>query len=104
MDKVTNRMKECNLEIHPDKSKIIYCRSENFNERYENESFDFLGYTFRSRCCKDREGQYFTGFTSAVGKEAGNRFPNKIRETIVNMNTTSIETLAEELNPIIRGG
>lgn len=103
MDKLSRRMKECGLEIHPDKSRIVYCRSDNFNEHYENESFDFLGYAFRSRCCKNHLGQYFTGFTPAVGKEAGKSFRRKIRETITNANTTSITALAEKLDPIIRG-
>ena len=103
MDSLSKRMKDCDLEIHPDKSRIVYCRSENFNGRYKNEAFDFLGYTFRSRCCKNQMGEYFIGFTPAVSKEAGKSFRNKIRETIMNTNTTSIETLAEVLNPIIRG-
>ncbi|OBR90736.1 MULTISPECIES: group II intron reverse transcriptase/maturase [Clostridium] len=103
MDSLSKRMKECELEIHPDKTRIVYCRSENFNEHYRNESFNFLGYTFRSRCCKSRTGEYFTGFTPAVGKEAGKSFRNKIREAIINANTTSIEILSEILNPIIRG-
>jgi group II intron reverse transcriptase/maturase len=103
VDRLSRRMKECNLEIHPDKSRIVYCRSGNFREHYKNESFDFLGYTFRSRCCKSRTGQYFTGFTPAVGKEAGKKFRSKIRKTIVRTGTTSIKILAEVLNPIIRG-
>jgi Retron-type reverse transcriptase len=103
MDSLSKRMKECDLEIHPDKSRIVYCKSENFNEHYKNESFDFLGYTFRSRCCKSQKGQYFMGFTPAVSKEAGKSFRNKLRETIRNNSTTSIETLSKVLNPIIRG-
>jgi RNA-directed DNA polymerase len=47
--KLRTRLKECKLEIHPEKTHIVYCRSDRFWERHENESFDFLGYTFRRR-------------------------------------------------------
>lgn len=103
MDSLSKRMNKCGLEIHPEKSRIVYCRSDNFKGHYKNESFDFLGYTFRSRCCKNNLGQCFTGFTPAVGKEAGKSFRRKIREVITTVNTTSIVALAEKLNPIIRG-
>ncbi len=53
------RLKECKLEIHPDKTRIVYCRSDKFNGRYEHGSFDFLGYTFKRRYVKSRYRNFF---------------------------------------------
>lgn len=103
LNMLKKRMNECGLEIHPEKSKIVYCRSTRFDKHHENERFEFLGYSFRSRLCKSKDGHYFMGFTPAVSKEAGNHFRDKIRNAIKLANTSSIETLAVLLNPIIRG-
>lgn len=103
MDRLKARMRECGLEIHPEKSRIIYCRSDNFSERYENESFDFLGYTFRTRYVKSKDGSFFKAFTPAVSKTAAKSFRDKIREAYRNNGTVSLKKLAEITNPIIRG-
>lgn len=103
MDMVKKRMYDCGLEIHPVKSRIVYCKSENNNLNYENTSFDFLGYTFRPRMIKSRQGIYFMGFTPAVSNSAGKNFRTKVRETIQKSNTTDIVALANVLNPVIRG-
>lgn len=103
MDKLKARMKECNLEIHPEKSRIVYCRSGNFSNTYENESFDFLGYTFRTRSAKSKDGKYFSAFTPAVSKNSSKSFREKIRNGVRNNRTLSLKKLAELMNPIIRG-
>lgn len=100
MKELTKRMKDCSLEIHPEKSKIVYCKNDRSNEE---SSFEFLGYSFRNRLCKNRYGVYFTGFTPAVGKSAAKSFRNKIKLAIKEANTTSLICLSENLNPIIRG-
>jgi len=43
------RFGECGLELHPEKTKIVYCRDEDRRGKYPVMQFDFLGYTFRSR-------------------------------------------------------
>ena len=57
MKRITDRFRECGLEIHPDKSSIVYCQDRNRREQYQRISFDFLGYTFRPRRCVDRSRQ-----------------------------------------------
>ena len=51
---LNKRMAECRLELHPDKTKIVYCRSDVNPGHYEHESFDFLGYTFRRAYCEEQ--------------------------------------------------
>jgi len=74
LKKLTERMKECKLKIHPEKTRIIYCKDVNRKEEHDNTSFDFLGYTFRTQVSRNRNGQYFASFTPAVSKKARKAF------------------------------
>ena len=103
VEKLRKRMQECKLEIHPSKTRIVYCRSDRFQEKHENESFDFLGYTFRRRWTKSKQGNFFNGFSPAVSKSAGKQFRDKIRDIRTNNKMVSLEWLAKLMNPIIRG-
>lgn len=103
LGKLKERMLKCKLEIHPEKTRIVYCRSDKNTERHEHESFDFLGYTFRRRLVKSKYGNFFNAFTPAVSKEASQKFRDRIREIRRNNKIVSIEKLAEEMNPVIRG-
>lgn len=101
--KLDKRMAECRLELHPQKTKIVYCRSDVNPEHHEHESFDFLGYTFRRRIVKSKHGNFFNGFTPAVSKEASQHLRDSIREIRRNHKTASLEELAEQMNPVLRG-
>lgn len=103
LETLKKRMLECGLEIHPEKTKIVYCRSDQFNERYENESFDFLGYTFRRRLAKSRYGNFFHTFSPAVSKSSAKSFRDKIRMIRRGCKTLSLEEYAEKITPIVRG-
>lgn len=56
------RFNQCGLELHPDKTNIVYCKDSKRRKEYHNTSFDFLGYTFQSRESRNRQGKYFVGF------------------------------------------
>lgn len=104
LKEMARRMQTCKLEIHPEKTKIVYCRSDKYNSRrHENEAFTFLGYTFRRRYMRNRKGEYFNGFSPAVSQEAGQELRDKIREIRLQNKTCTIEELADLINPIIRG-
>ncbi len=103
LDKLKERLLACKLEIHPEKTRIVYCRSDRYPERHEHESFDFLGYTFRRRSAKSKYGNLFNGFTPAVSKSAGQHFRDRIREIRKRNRNFTLEELAEVMNPIIRG-
>lgn len=60
------RMGEVGLRLHPDKTKVVYCKDDNRRGDYSGPvSFDFLGFTFRARSVKGRHGR-FTGFSPAI--------------------------------------
>jgi RNA-directed DNA polymerase len=103
LEKLRGRLKECKLELHPEKTRIVYCRCDKFQGRHENESFDFLGYTFRRRWVKSKQGKFFYGFTPAVSKSAGQQFRDKIRDIRMANKMASLERLADIMNPVIRG-
>jgi len=65
---LNTRMAECRLELHPDKTKIVYYRSDVNPEHYEHESFDFLGYTFRRRIVKSKHGNFFNALLQQSAK------------------------------------
>ncbi len=65
------RLEECKLEMHPEKTKIVYCKDRNRRGEYENTQLDFLGYTFRPRLVRNSiMGDRFVGFTPAVSPKA----------------------------------
>lgn len=102
-DRLIKQMRCVGLKIHPEKSKIVFCQRDNEPLEADSNSFTFLGYSFRPRKVKSKEGRYFMGFTPAVSKEAGKSFREKIRNAIKEAKTTDIVLLSQKLNPIIRG-
>ena len=57
LEAVRQRLKECRLELHPEKTKIVYCQDDDRKGQHEHIKFDFLGYTFRPRRAKNRPGE-----------------------------------------------
>jgi len=103
LQELSDRLKKCGLEIHPEKSRIVYCKSDKFKGDHENTSFDFLGYTFRTRSARNKQGVFFNTFTPAVSKDSAKAFREKIRALVKGTHNISLEKLAELLNPVIRG-
>jgi RNA-directed DNA polymerase len=101
---ITARLKECGLELHPEKTKIVYCKDDDRRRTYPNEKFDFLGYTFRPRRSKNRKGKYFIDFSPAVSDKAVRAIRQEIRRWKLHMRSDeSIEELARIYNPKVRG-
>jgi RNA-directed DNA polymerase len=98
------RLQECGLELHPEKTKIVYCKDGNRRRTYPNEKFDFLGYTFRPRRSKNRQGKFFISFSPAVSDKAVKAIREEIRSWNLHLRSDkSIEDLSRMFNPIIRG-
>jgi len=104
-DALNARMTECRLELHPTKTKIVYCRDNRRKGNYENVAFDFLGYCFRPRSVKGPVSQrLFCGYTPAVSKPALNTMRSTIRNMKLRRRTqVTLDDIARELNPITRG-
>ena len=98
------RFKECGLELHPEKTKIVYCKDDRRRGDYPMTSFDFLGFTFRPRRSKTRKGILFIGFSAAVSNKAGKAMRQKARKWKIHRRSDkSLEDLSRMLGPTIRG-
>lgn len=99
------RFKECGLELHPDKTKIVYCKDESRKRKYPNTEFDFLGYGFRRRRVKNSKcNRLFLGFTPAVSRVAAKSMRAKTRDRKFYRRTDlSLNEIAKQFNPVLRG-
>ena len=103
-EKIRKRLEECKLELHPEKTKIVYCKDANRKYNNKNTEFDFLGFTFRQRTCRNSEGVIFMRFQPAISRKACKRIKESIRELkIRNWATRTIEDISEALNARLRG-
>jgi RNA-directed DNA polymerase len=104
LDSIRRRLARCRLELHPVKTKIVYCKDDDRRGRYPNEKFDFLGYTFRPRRSKSKWGKYFISFTPAVSKNEAKRMRQEMRHWRINLRSDkAIDDLARMWNPVLRG-
>jgi group II intron reverse transcriptase/maturase len=99
------RLAECHLEMHPTKTKIVYCKDKRRKGRYPNVKFDFLGYCFRPRLVRHfRDNSLFCGFNPAVSSSAMKAMRSAIRELKLRHRTQlSLQDIARQLNPLLRG-
>jgi len=98
------RMKTCKLELHPQKTKIVYCKDKDRINEYSNVEFDFLGYTFKGVFIKCRTGKMGINFIASASKKANKLFRAKIKALEIHKKTGSkIDMIAELISPIIRG-
>jgi RNA-directed DNA polymerase len=99
------RMQKCGLELHPEKTKIVYCRDHRRQENYPTVKFDFLGYSFQPRSAKSkRTGNLFLGYDCAISIKSKKRIAEKMRELdIKHLSHKSIVGVAQHLEPYIRG-
>lgn len=100
------RLAECGLEMHSEKTKIVYCKSGKQKEKYLENQFDFLGYCFKRRQARnEKTGEIFDSFLPAMSPKAFKAIKRTIREkwklfTKVHL---SLQEIADEINPRIRG-
>jgi len=102
---IRNRLLSCGLELHPEKTRIVYCQDDDRPGKHEHIKFDFLGYTFRPRRAKNRWGKYFVSFLPAISTKAANAIRATIRSWRLGAtrNNQSLEDIARFVNPYVRG-
>ena len=100
---LADRLGSVGLELHPDKTKVVYCKDANRRGNSEHTIFDFLGYTFRGRRAEGRRG-FFMSFSPAMSAKAKKAKSKQIREwRLIRRSGTDLSDLAEEINPQVRG-
>jgi len=102
---VKKRLQRCRLDVHPQKTKIVYCKDANRLGSGAHEKFDFLGFTFRPRSAKNRRGALFVSFGPAISDAAA----TEIRRTMYRgwrlrtRTDKNLDDLANMFNPKLRG-
>jgi RNA-directed DNA polymerase len=98
------RLKDCGLELHPDKTRVVYCKDSDRPGDYPEIQFDFLGYTFRPRRIVSRNGTIRTGFTPAVSRAALKAMRRTLRESgVFRYSHLDLQALADWTAPRLRG-
>lgn len=101
---LADRLESVGLRLHPDKSKIVYCKDDNRRGSFEDTSFTFLGFRFCPRTVRTRHGVLFTGFAPAISPEALKAISREVRRWRLHRRTRlDLNELAERINPIVRG-
>lgn len=98
------RFSECKLELHPVKTRIVYCKDDDRRGNSPEIKFDFLGYTFRPRRAKNRWGKFFVSFLPAISNKAATELRSEIHDWRLHLKPDkSLEDLSQMFNPVIRG-
>jgi len=102
--KLGERLKECKLELHPGKTKIVYCRDINRQGKYPTIQFTFLGYTFRPRKAVDKYGRVYVNFSPGVSREALTAMRQTVRGWHLQlMGDKELSDLSNMFGPVLRG-
>ena len=101
---LAQRFADCGLQLHPQKTKVIYCKDANRPGTYPKRSFDFLGYTFRPRSSRNHDGRHFVSFLPAVSKQAAKRMRQRVRRWRLHQrNDLKLEDIAIWVRPVLSG-
>lgn len=105
LSRITERLAECKLEVNLAKTRIVYCKDNRRRGSHEHERFDFLGYTFRPRKCKDEKaGGYFVGFNPGISDAARLEVGQTIRRWQLHRKSgQTLDDLARMINAAVRG-
>jgi RNA-directed DNA polymerase len=103
-DAVAARLAQVGLELHPDKTRIVYCKDADRRGDHEVTAFTFLGYTFRPRLARNRHGKHFVSFLPAVSKDAVKAMGREIRSWhLAKRSDKSLDDLARMFNSVVQG-
>jgi len=105
LEAIRQRLAECGLELHSEKTRIVYCKDGNRKQHYDNVAFDFLGYTFQPRRARNRQGKNFVSFLPAISTKAATGIRQTVRAWRIasTRNNQSLEELAKLIDPAVRG-
>jgi len=103
-DSIERRLRQFGLNLHPDKTQIVYCKQEGRDRDYPVTEFTFLGFTFRRRPARLRDGRLKSGFLPAVSKQAMKSMAAVIRSWQLGRWTAlSFKEIATMINPVVAG-
>jgi RNA-directed DNA polymerase len=103
-DVIERRLLQFGLRLHPEKTRVVYCKQEGRERKFPVTEFTFLGFTFRPRAARLRDGRLKTGFLPAVSKTAMKSMARAIRSWRLGRWTElSFQEIAAMINPVVAG-
>lgn len=105
-ERLGERFTECKLKFNEEKTKIVFCKmSSRSSKHYHCTSFDYLGFTFRSRAAKDkRNNVLFTSYLPAISKKSVSRIHETIKSwNLKRLHNRSLRFVAAYINDVVRG-
>lgn len=105
LEAIRARLSGCGLELHPEKTRIVYCKDDDRKGEHEHVKFDFLGFTFQPRRAKNRWGKFFVSFLPAISTRAANAMRTKIHRWRIpsTRSNQTLQDLARLTDPVVRG-
>lgn len=101
---IGDRMEQVGLRLHPGKTRIVYCQDGKRRDSHEHTSFTFLGFTFRQRRARDKQGRNFNSFLPAISTDARKRINAQVRSWRLHHRIGhTFHDLARRINPIVAG-
>jgi group II intron reverse transcriptase/maturase len=103
---LSKRLEACGLELHPEKTQIVYCKDSNRRQQgSKQKSFDFLGYTFKPRLARNSQrGEWFTNWLPAVSNKSMRSMNEKMRKwEVLRQTTNKLQDIAATINPVLTG-
>jgi group II intron reverse transcriptase/maturase len=104
LEAVRGRLKECRLELNEQKTQIVCCRDSNRKGKYEQVSFDFLGYTFKPRRAQSHSRRRFWSYLPAMSQASAKRIRQRVQAwQLPSQAHRTLEELAPQIDPSVRG-
>lgn len=101
---MAERFAACGLELHPEKTRIVYCKDSNRSAQYPHVQFTFLGFTFKPRHAVSRRGKHFTSFLPGASTEALTRMRQRIRGWhLPRQSPATLHEFSKEYGPTLNG-
>jgi RNA-directed DNA polymerase len=101
--KIEERLSQCNLSIHPDKTHVVYCKDYRRNLSGKKVTFDFLGFSFRPVSKPSKRGGMFLGYDCEVSKKSYSKIVSEVKGTRFDVWAVSWQQVADLLNSKIMG-
>jgi RNA-directed DNA polymerase len=104
LKRLGQRLRECGLELHPEKTRIVYCQDVNRKAEYPTVQFTFLGYTFQPRKAVDKYGRVYVNFSPGVSREAMKAMRQTVRGWHLQLKCDKeLRDLSNMFDPVLRG-
>jgi RNA-directed DNA polymerase len=105
LEAIRGRITNCELSLHPDKTKIVYCKTANRKKTFKTVKFDFLGFSFQPRpLMSSRTKKLFLSYDCAISRTKELKIAEELKESMFHQWTGStLEEIAKTFNPKLRG-